>query len=62
MRGTVIPIRTALNLALAPVKVGVGPEYLAVTPDGRSVYVVDYTSDDGPGYVTPIRTCVLRSG
>jgi hypothetical protein len=25
-----------------------------------ALYVVDYTNDDGPGFVTPVRTCVQR--
>jgi DNA-binding beta-propeller fold protein YncE len=54
---TVTPIRVVDDKALRPVKVGRQPDYLAITPDSRTVYAVDYTSDDGPGYVTPIRTC-----
>src|SRR5262245_35458392 len=55
--GTVTPIRTASNTALKLIKVGHQPEYLAITPNGRTVYAVNYTSDTGPGTVTPIRNC-----
>jgi YVTN family beta-propeller protein len=47
----VTPIRTATNTALAPIKVGVSPEAIAITPDGKTAYVA---SDEGT--VTPIRT------
>ena len=53
----VAPIRTATNTALKLIKVGCQPDSLAVTPDGRAVYTVNYTSDNGPGTVTPIRNC-----
>jgi YVTN family beta-propeller protein len=49
--GTVTPIRTATNTALKPIKVGAFPVAIAITPDGRTAYVVS----DG-GTVTPIRT------
>jgi YVTN family beta-propeller protein len=47
----VIPIRTATNTALAPVKVGRIPQAIAITPDGKTAYVVSQF-----GTVTPIRT------
>src|SRR6516165_1707866 len=50
--GTVTPIRTATNTALPPLKVGQGPEDIAVTPDVRTVYAGSTASDT----VTPIRT------
>src|SRR5215472_8962236 len=40
--GTVTPIRTATNTALPPIKVGPNPEALAITPDGKTVYVANY--------------------
>jgi hyaluronoglucosaminidase len=57
MLGVVVPVRTATNTALEPVKVSQQPFAMAITPDGRTVYVVNYSSDDDPGFVTPIRTC-----
>jgi YVTN family beta-propeller protein len=48
----VTPIRTATNTALAPVKVGRLPEAIAITPDGKTAYVVN----TGSGTVTPIQT------
>jgi len=57
---TITPIKTAGNTALNAVKVGKQPIALAFTPGGRTLYVVDYTSDDGHGFVTPVRTCVTR--
>jgi YVTN family beta-propeller protein len=50
--GTVIPIRTATNTALTPITVGQDPRALAITPDGKTIYVTNYQS----GTVTPIRT------
>jgi len=50
--GTVTPIRTATNTALAPVKVGGHPNAIAITPDGETAYVASLAS----ATVTPIRT------
>jgi YVTN family beta-propeller protein len=50
--GTVIPIRTATNTVLAPITVGQDPRALAITPDGKTIYVTNYQS----GTVTPILT------
>ncbi len=50
--GTVTPILTATNTALAPITVGQDPRALTVTPDGKTIYVTNYPS----GTVTPIRT------
>jgi YVTN family beta-propeller protein len=50
--GTVIiPIRTATNTALAPIKVGGYGDAIAITPDGKTAYVASI-----PDTVTPIRT------
>lgn len=58
------PVRAAspacVIVALKGVRVGSQPGPLVITPDGRTVYVVHYGDDDGPGYVTPIRTCARR--
>jgi YVTN family beta-propeller protein len=48
----VTPIRTATNTALPPVKTGVAPNAIAITPDGKTAYVTNQLS----GTVTPIRT------
>jgi YVTN family beta-propeller protein len=50
--GTVTPIRAATSTALPPIKVGVSPEAIAITPDGKTAYVANV----GSGTVTPIRT------
>ena len=50
--GTVTPIRTATNTALAPITVGQAPRAFAITPDGKTIYVTNYQS----GTVTPILT------
>src|SRR6516162_2675815 len=54
--GTVTPIRTATNTALPPVKTGPGPVRIAITPDGKTAYVVNSS-----GTVTPIRTATNTS-
>jgi len=48
----VIPISTATNTAGLPIKVGGGPDAIAITPDGKTAYVLDYYRN----HVTPIRT------
>jgi|SRR5215469_12397794 len=48
---TVTPILTATNTALPPIKVGPYPGPIAITPDGKTRYVVN-----GPGTVTRIHT------
>ncbi|MBO0816317.1 MAG: YncE family protein, partial [Actinobacteria bacterium] len=48
---SVIPIRTATNTALPPIKNG-GSGAMAITPDGKTVYVANFDS----GTVIPIRT------
>src|SRR5262249_40306894 len=45
--GTVTPIRTATNTALPPIKVGRAPDTLAITPDGKTVYVANYVYRQG---------------
>ena len=37
--GMVIPIRTATNTALPPIKAGRAPDVIAITPDGKTAYV-----------------------
>jgi len=52
--GTVTPIRTATNTALPPIKAGDNPDFIAITPDGKTAYVANYVYHRGT--VTPIRT------
>ena len=46
------PISTATNTAGQAIKVGAGPDTIAITPDGKTAYVANGISDT----VTPIRT------
>ncbi len=46
------PIRTATNKAGKAIKVGSYPWAIAITPNGKTAYVVNQDS----GTVTPIRT------
>jgi YVTN family beta-propeller protein len=46
----VTPIRTATNIAGKPIKVGTYPGAIAITPDGKTAYVLNAAS------VTPVRT------
>jgi DNA-binding beta-propeller fold protein YncE len=48
----VTPIRIATNTALPPIKVAGQPFAIAITPDGKTAYVVDQVR----GTVTPIQT------
>src|SRR6516165_7271315 len=48
--GTVTPISTATNTAGKPIRAGGTPSAMVVTPDGRTIYVGNYS----PGTVTPI--------
>src|SRR6185312_952446 len=46
--GTVTPIATATNTAGEPVVVGVRPRAIAVTPDGKTAYVVNQSRPQPP--------------
>jgi DNA-binding beta-propeller fold protein YncE len=48
--GTVIPLRTRTGRLGPPIRVGHDPVAMAITPDGKTAYVLD------TGGVTPIRT------
>jgi len=50
--GTVIPVRTRTGRLGSPIRVGHNPEAMAITPDGKTLYVANEHS----GTVTPIRT------
>ena len=53
---------TATNTALAPIKVGESPVAIAITPDGQTAYVVNFTSGPGQlGIVIPIQTATDRT-
>ena len=54
--GTVTPIATATNTAGPPIPVGSGPGAIAITPDGRTAYVII------GGSVTPIATATNTAG
>jgi YVTN family beta-propeller protein len=54
----VTPIDTATNTAGTPIPVGSGPEGVAITPDGRTAYVTNFSS----GSVTPIDTATNTPG
>jgi YVTN family beta-propeller protein len=55
--GTVTPIRTATNTAGPAIPVGVGAGGIAITPNGKTAYVVKTS-----GTVTPIRTATNTAG
>src|SRR5262249_55209131 len=56
----IIPIATATNTPEKAIKVGTtagGPNQMAITPDGKTLYVTCWNSTgDGPSYVIPIAT------
>ena len=56
--GTVTPVATATSAAGKAIKVGDGPGYIAITPNGKTAYVV---SEDS-GTVVPIRTATNKAG
>ena len=57
-RGFVVPIRTATNTALKPVKIAPAPSLIAITPDGETAYVTGTVLSNGltHDFVVPIRT------
>jgi YVTN family beta-propeller protein len=56
--GSVTPIDTATDTADSPITVGSGPNAIAITPNGQTVYVVN----SGSGSVTPIDTATNTAG
>jgi len=54
---TVTPITVATNTARSPITVGSAPSVLAITPDGKTVYVADVE-----GTVTPISVATDMAG
>jgi DNA-binding beta-propeller fold protein YncE len=62
--GTVTPILTATGTALTPIRLADGAGPIAITPDGRTAYVIAGSGPGRRGTVTPIRTAtnqVLRA-
>jgi YVTN family beta-propeller protein len=56
--GTVTPIATATNTPGAPIEVGSQPWAFAITPDGKTAYVINFASAS----VTPIATATNTPG
>ena len=52
------PIATATNTAGPPITTGDNPDAIAITPDGKTAYVVNADS----GTVTPITTATNTAG
>ncbi len=52
------PIATATNTPGPPITVGMGPRAIAITPDGKTVYVASWQA----GVVTPIATATNTPG
>ncbi len=66
-RGTVTPIDTATNMPGEPIDVGNEPFAIAVTPDGKTVYVANTWENtgrlaSGQSTVTPIATATNTPG
>ncbi len=59
-RGVVTPVATATGRPGKPIQVACTPGALAVTPDGKTVYVASYGS--GHGVVTPIAAATDQPG
>jgi DNA-binding beta-propeller fold protein YncE len=57
-QGFVVPVHVRAGTAGTPVKVGLSPAQIAVTPDGTMAYVANYASAS----VTPIRLAGGRAG
>jgi DNA-binding beta-propeller fold protein YncE len=58
----VTPIATGTNTPGPPITVGGGPAAIAVTPDSKTVYVVNYGSGKTAGTVTPITIATNQAG
>jgi DNA-binding beta-propeller fold protein YncE len=55
--GEVTPISTATNVPGPPIRVGCGPYFLVITPDGKTVWVAN-----GERTITPISTATNTPG
>jgi hyaluronoglucosaminidase len=61
--GTVTPISTATNLPGKAITVGKGPQSIAITPNGKTAYVVNFGGGFvGGNTVTPISTATGKPG
>jgi YVTN family beta-propeller protein len=60
--GTVTPIDVATGKPGPEIKVGSGPVAVAVTPDGKTAYVVNQGGASGSGTVTPIDVATGEPG
>src|SRR5580698_3339310 len=56
---TVTPVNTATNVAGKPIKVGSDPDPIAVTPNGKTVYVANQQNS---GTITPVSTATSTAG
>src|SRR2546426_2617709 len=56
--GGVSVIDTASNTVAATGQAGIGPQGVAITPNGALAYVADFTSNDGSGIDTAPNTVV----
>jgi YVTN family beta-propeller protein len=56
--GTVTPVKLSTHKSDNPIRVGSGPDAIALTPDGRTAYV----ANSGSGTVTPIDTATRTVG
>jgi YVTN family beta-propeller protein len=61
---TVTPISTRTGRRGKAIKVPRGPDYLAITPNGKTLYVASEinSNDQEPGRVTPISTATRKAG
>jgi DNA-binding beta-propeller fold protein YncE len=59
-----MPISTATNTAGTPIHLVAyfGEGAMAITPDGKTVYVLSYEGTQHPGMVVPIRTATNTAG
>jgi hypothetical protein len=60
--GTVTPIRIAARRIGKAIRAGQAPAELAITPDGKTVYVVDSNPLGASGSVIPIRVATNTAG
>jgi DNA-binding beta-propeller fold protein YncE len=58
----VTPITTATNTAGRPIPVSDPPVFIAITPDGKTVYVAGDEPSHGTTKVTPIQTATNTAG
>jgi DNA-binding beta-propeller fold protein YncE len=56
-QGFVVPVDIRANTPGQPIKVGMSPQQIAITPDGKMAYVANYAS----GNVTPIQLAEGRA-